>query len=353
MTSDYRWQAMQSRNPNYDGEFVYAVRTTGIYCRPTCPARKPKRENVEFFAACHLAERAGYRPCKRCHPHEVPADHPQMELVVRVCRYLEQSHMSLPTLNQLSERFHLSADHLQRIFTVTVGVSPRQYADAYRQGRLRGLLRERATVTEAVYAAGYTSNSQVYSQTDDILGMTPTRYRDGAPDTAIHYVVVACDLGYLAVATTEHGVCHISLGDDPDALRNTIAEGFPAAVLSPDDTGLAEAVALITAYIDGDQTEVNLPLDIQATAFQRQVWEALRRIPYGATRTYAELAEMIGRPSAARAVANACGKNPVALTIPCHRIVRADGSMGGYRWGLERKAALLARESAQSQPSEI
>ena len=347
MNSKTRWQAVLSRDPDYDGQFVYAVRTTGIYCRPTCPARKPKRENVEFFGLCHLAQQAGYRPCKRCQPNTKVSRHPHTDLIIAMCRYLEESHMTAPTLEHLSEQFHLSPDHLQREFKSVVGISPRQYADAHRQGRLRQRLREAATVTAAIYGAGYTSSSQVYEQADNLFGMTPTHYRDGAPDTSIQYAIVTCRLGYLAVATTEIGLCHISLGDDPATLQADLHAEFQSATLSPEEAKLAECVALIAAYIDGEQTELNLPLDIQATAFQRQVWEALRRIPYGETRTYSELATMIGKPSAARAVANACGKNPVALAIPCHRIVRTDGGLGGYRWGVGRKETLLAQEADQ------
>jgi len=264
--------------------------------------------------------------------------------VTEICRYLEQPHDSPPTLDNLGGLFHLSPAHLQRVFKRVVGISPRQYADAYRQDRLRNLLHESKTVTDALYRAGYTTSSQVYEGVNDLFGMTPVHYRLGAPETEIRYAIVRCDLGYLLAAATERGVCKISLGDDPAGLKKDLHEEFAQAQFIADEAQLAYATAAITSYIAGEKSTLDLPLDIRATAFQRRVWEALRQIPYGETRSYEELSVMIEQPGAARAVAGACAKNPVALAIPCHRIVRKNGSLGGYRWGLLRKEKLLMTE---------
>jgi AraC family transcriptional regulator, regulatory protein of adaptative response / methylated-DNA-[protein]-cysteine methyltransferase len=342
-TDDY-WQAIQTRDVRYDDQFVYAVKTTGIYCRPTCPAKRPQRNRVEFFGSSSLAEVAGYRPCKRCNPNNQLTPHPYAARVTEICRYLEQAHDPPPTLDALGRRFHLSPAHLQRVFKRVVGISPRQYADACRQNRLRELLREQGTVTDALYQAGYADGSRVYDGVDNLLGMTPVHYRRGAPDTEIRYAIVTCDMGYLLAATTDRGICKISLGDTPSALEQELCDEFPQAQLIMDEARLAYATAAIIAFIVGARPALDLPLDVRATAFQRRVWEALRQIPYGETRSYEELAAMIQQPSAARAVGKACAKNPVALAIPCHRIVRKDGNMGGYRWGLKRKEKFLATE---------
>ncbi len=346
MQDNTYWQAVQSRDVIYKDQFVYAVRTTGIYCRPTCPARRPHRDNVEFFDTCNEAEVAGYRPCKRCNPNDQATTDPYAVRVTEICRYLEQPHDPAPTLNDLGRLFHLSPTHLQRVFKRIVGISPRQYADTYRQNRLRDLLRENNTVTDALYQAGYTASSQVYESVNDMFGMTPVHYRRGAPETDIRYAIVPCEMGYLLAAATERGVCKISLGDDPSELEKALHEEFGQAQLIADEAHLAYATTAITSYIAGEKLTLELPLDIRATAFQRRVWEALRQIPYGETRSYEELSEMIQQPGAARAVAGACAKNPVALAIPCHRIVRKDGSLGGYRWGSARKEKLLATENS-------
>jgi AraC family transcriptional regulator of adaptative response/methylated-DNA-[protein]-cysteine methyltransferase len=348
--NDY-WQAVKSRDASFDDEFVYAVTTTGIYCRPTCPARRPHRKNVMFFTSPEDAERAGYRPCKRCNPDNQPEPDPYTASVIQMCRYLEQGHASPPTLDDLGRLFHLSPAHLQRVFKRIVGVSPRQYADACRQNRLRDLLQDDTTVTDALYEAGYTSSSQVYEMADNLFGMAPTHYRQGAPNTTIRYTIVTCEMGCLLAATTERGLCKIALGNDAVTLEQALQNEFSQAELTRDDAYLADTAAAISAFIAGEQITFNLPLDIRATAFQRRVWEALRQIPYGETRSYKELAEMVGQPNAARAVAGACAKNPVALVIPCHRIVRTNGDSGGYRWGLERKETLLATERNRANQS--
>ncbi len=337
------WQAVQQRDDQYDGAFVYAVKTTGVYCRPTCASRRPHRKNVDFFADPAAAEQAGYRACKRCTPNRNQQHEPHLDLIVAVCRYLEAAQQGIPTLDELGKQFNMSPFHLQRTFKRVVGVTPRQYADAHRQGRLRALLRERNTVTEAIFAAGYESVSQVYG--DDALGMVPIHYREGGDTLEIIYTVTPCTLGHLLVAATERGVCKVSLADTPDVLLEDLHDEFPQAVLTADDSDALTAwVDVIAAYVAGQQTALNLPLDIQATSFQRRVWAALRSIPYGDTRTYTDVAEMIGQPTAVRAVSRACATNPVAMVIPCHRVVGKNGTLNGYRWGLERKRALLEQE---------
>lgn len=347
MLDDQRWNAVIERDAGWNGKFVYAVRTTGIYCRPTCPSRRPFRANVEFFETTDAAEAAGYRPCQRCHPQTDERIEPQLDLIVEVCRYLEAQSERPPTLSELSRRFAISPFHLQRTFKRIVGVSPRQYADAIRQGRLKAFLRDEATVTDALYAAGYGGSSRLYEQVDHALGMTPIHYRKGGEAMKIRYTITPCRLGYLLVAATERGVCKISLGGSEDELLRDLADEFPSAQVTRDGESLALWVSALVEYTDGDRTALDLPLDIQATGFQRKVWEALRTIPYGSTRSYQEVAAMIGQPTAARAVASACASNPVAMAIPCHRVVRQNGDLSGYRWGIERKRALLAHEAGE------
>ncbi|MDX2160010.1 MAG: bifunctional DNA-binding transcriptional regulator/O6-methylguanine-DNA methyltransferase Ada [bacterium] len=348
MNDDQRWQAVTGRDAQADAQFVYAVKTTRIYCRPSCPSRRPHRENVVFYATNAEAENAGYRPCRRCTPHVSARTEPQLDRIVSICRYLETLEGDIPTLQNLSERFALSPFHLQRAFKRIVGVSPRQYADAVRQGRLKAFLKEESTVTEAVYAAGYQTSSRMYAQAPDMLGMTPIHYREGGKTMDITYITAQTRLGVLLVAATERGICSISLGHDETALIDALRDEFPAAALHHGDDGLSQWVNLLIAYADGERVTLDLPLDIQATGFQRKVWEALRAIPYGETRSYTEIAAIIGQPTAARAVAQACASNPAALAIPCHRVVRGDGSLSGYRWGIDRKRALLEQERAAS-----
>lgn len=342
------WQAVLERDQSRDGTFFYGVRSTGIYCRPSCPSRRPGRDQVVFFLQPAQAEQAGFRPCRRCRPLE--AANYQAELVQQACRYIEDNITrpeGPPTLAELGQQVGLSPFHLQRLFKRVTGVSPRQYAEAYRLGQLKTRLKDQESVTGALYSAGYGSSSRLYERASESMGMTPASYRRGGPGTAIHYTVADCSLGRLLVAATGKGVCAVRLGDDDTKLKNELAQEYPAAELYQDESSaLNEWVEEILSYLTGQQPRLDLPLDIQATAFQRQVWEALRTIPYGSTRSYGEVAAALGQPKAVRAVAHACAVNPVALVIPCHRVVRQDGNLAGYRWGLDRKRALLDKERA-------
>lgn len=341
------WQAVVERDTDYDREFVVAVRTTGIYCRPSCPARTPLRKNVEFFALPAAAEQAGYRPCKRCHPREVDARAPQAEMVQQVCDYIAAHLDDSLTLESLGEIVHTNPTHLQRVFKTLMGITPRQYTDACRMETFRQTLRDGAPVTDAVYAAGYSSTSRLYERTDDALGMTPTHYREGGDGIAIAYSLADSPMGRLLVAATKRGISMVSLGDDDSTLVHALHAEFPAATITRDDDTLGEWVQAVVAYLNGWQPHLELPLDVRATAFQQRVWEELRRIPYGQTRTYGQVARALGQPTAARAVARACATNPAALVIPCHRVVRSDGGLGGYRWDIQRKRALLDLEGAE------
>ncbi len=345
MEHDELWTAVLARDAARDGAFVYAVQSTGIYCRPSCPSRKPKREQVNFYRQPAEAEAAGFRPCLRCHPTGEAPDDPNVALMSDVCRYLEQYDDRIPTLDELSARFGLSSYHLQRTFKRIVGVSPRQYAGAYRQARFRAALQDGADVTAAVYHAGYGSGSSAYEESRNALGMTPARYRQGGNEMEIAYVVAPCALGWLLVAATERGLCAVRLGDASQTLIADLRQEFSAATFQPEHAGLQAALVQLTGYLEGREPHLDLPVDVQATAFQQQVWTALQQIPYGATRSYQDVALAIGRPDAVRAVAGACAHNPVALVVPCHRVVRSDGELGGYRWGVERKRAILEQEA--------
>jgi AraC family transcriptional regulator of adaptative response/methylated-DNA-[protein]-cysteine methyltransferase len=347
ISSDERWRAVLERDGSLDGAFVYGVRSTGIYCRPSCPSRKPQRQYVTFFAVPELAEQAGFRPCLRCSPEMHPSLDPQLELVRQVCRLISESAESAdgsPTLVALAEGAGVSPHHLQKLFKRVTGITPRQYADALRLGTLKESLRNGWSVTDAIYKAGYGSSSRLYEQASAQLGMTPAAYRRGGQGMAISYALADCSLGKLLAAATERGICAVSLGDDEAALEVALRREFGAAQLQRDDSALYEWVEPVLQQLEGRRPHVDLPLDVQATAFQRIVWEQLRRIPYGETRSYSQIASAIGRPEASRAVAMACATNPAAVVIPCHRAVRQDGNLGGYRWGVQRKEKLLAQE---------
>ena len=339
---DSRWRAVLDSDRSLDGAFVTAVRTTRIYCRPSCPARKPKRENVEFMATPAEAERAGYRACKRCRPREAGAD-PRRALIERVCERLIEGDAA-PTLAALGAEFRISPFHLQRTFKRITGVTPRQYAAAHRIGRLKEALRADAGVTLAVYRAGYGSSSRVYEDASRTLGMTPAAYGHGGRGMRIAYTVQPCELGRVLVAATDRGIAFISMGDDDAPLESALRHEYPAAEIARDDHGAQQyAVPVLRAIREG-RPDHALPVDVLATAFQARVWQALREIPRGETRSYTEVARAIGRPKAARAVAMACAANPTPIVVPCHRVVHADGTLSGYRWGTARKRELLERE---------
>lgn len=345
---DRRWRAVLGSDRALDGAFVTAVRTTRIYCRPSCPARKPKRENVEFFATPDGAERAGYRACKRCRPRDVALD-PQRALIGRVCDRLAAGDGAAPTLNELGAEFHISPFHLQRTFKRITGVTPRQYAAAHRVGRLKRELRAADGVSGAVYRAGFGSSSRVYEQTGHVLGMTPAAYGRGGRGMRIAYTVEACALGRVLVGATERGIAFISMGDEEAPLKSALFREYPAADIRRDDRAAKVFAAPVLRAIRDGHPDHTLPVDVLATAFQARVWQALREIPRGETRSYGEVARAIGRPTAARAVARACANNPTPLIVPCHRVVHADGTLSGFRWGVGRKRELLERERRSTE----
>ncbi len=342
VSEDIYWRALAAKDAQFDGAFVYAVRSTGIYCRPSCPSRRPRREQVVFFTHPEEAERRGFRPCRRCHPRERRTGLP--EWIERVCRYIEEHRDERVTLAVLSAEARLSPHHLQRSFRRYLGITPRQYAEARRLDSLKGSLRNGHSVTRALYDAGYGSSSRLYERSNTRLGMTPATYRRGGQDMNISYTITDCSLGRLLVAATDRGICALSMGDSDARLEAFLHSEYPNAEIQRDRNGLDRWVSAIARHLAGRQSQLDLPVDVQATAFQWKVWEALRAIPYGNTQSYSEVARTLGRPTATRAVARACATNPVAVVIPCHRVVREDGGLGGYRWGLERKQALLERE---------
>lgn len=337
------WAAVLARDPAYADRFIYAVASTGIYCRPGCASRLPRREHVRFFAAPAEAEAAGFRPCKRCRPDR--GGRTAMLRTIEAARQYLDAHLDESiTLDRLARVVQLSPHHLQRTFKHHVGLSPRRYVEARRLERLKERLREGDTVSRATVEAGFGSTSRLYEQTDAHLGMTPGAYRRGGAGMEISYATAATPLGRLLVAATGRGVCAVTLGDNDAALEAALRREYPRATIEPAGEGLREWVEAIVAYLEGARPRLPLPLDLPATDFQRRVWQALQEIPYGATRSYRELAEAIGAPTAARAVARACASNRVALLIPCHRVVRGDGDLSGYRWGRERKRKLLELE---------
>lgn len=337
---DQRYEAVLNRDATAVGAFVYAVRTTGIYCLPTCAARRPRRENVVFYPSPVEAERAGFRACRKCDPKGQGGC---PEQIVQACRLLEQAERS-PSLQELADLAGLSRFHFQRLFKQAVGLTPKAYANAVRAKRMQAELRRSNSVTEAIYEAGYDSGSRFYSESDRVLGMTPTRFQQGGAGEVIRFAVGECSLGSILVASTMRGVCAILMGGDPDELARDLQRRFPRAELIGGDVDYERTVAEVIAFVEQPGPNFTLPLDIRGTAFQQQVWKALGEVLPGQTVSYAELAAKLGRPEAVRAVAGACAANAHAVAIPCHRVVRTDGSLSGYRWGVERKRELLQRE---------
>lgn len=342
--NDPRWAAIVARDPGADGQFYYGVRTTGVFCRPSCPSRRARPENVTFFTTREAAERAGFRACRRCRPGELSAAGRQAEWVAEACRLMEASE-ELPDLAALAAKVRVSPYHFHRTFKSVTGVTPKQYAIARRSERLRRELARGRSVTDAIYEAGYNSNGRFYAQADDVLGMTPSSFRAGGANTAMHFAVGECSLGSILVASSSRGICAILLGDDPDALMRNLQDQFPKAELIGGDTAFEQLVAKVVGFVEAPARGFDLPLDIRGTAFQQRVWQALREIPAGSTASYSDIAARIGAPKAVRAVGQACGANHIAVAIPCHRVVRTDGDLSGYRWGIERKRTLLAREA--------
>lgn len=340
---DTRWAAVIARDAAFDGRFYYAVETTGVFCRPSCPARRPNRANVGFHDTAEDAESAGFRPCKRCKPGGPTLVERHAGRVREACRLIEAA-ADAPKLDDLAAAVGLSPYHFHRIFTAALGVTPKAYAIAQRNKRVRDELGRSATVTQAIYGAGFNSNGRFYAASSQVLGMTPSEFRSGGSAMEIKFAVGACALGAVLVAASEKGVCAILLGDDPEILLNSLQDQFPRARLLGGDRDFERLAAKVIAFVEAPRGGLDLPLDIQGTAFQHRVWEALRRIPVGATASYADIAEAIGAPKSVRAVARACAANRLAVAIPCHRVVRTDGSLSGYRWGIARKRALLARE---------
>ncbi len=340
-----RWDAVQRRERAADGVFYYSVRTTGVYCRPSCGARPARRENVAFHASCAEAESAGFRPCLRCRPDLPPLAERQAQLVAAACRLIEASEEE-PSLDALAASAGMSRFHFHRVFKAQAGVTPKAYAGAVRAARVRAGLAQGAPVTDALYAAGFQSSSRFYAGADAMLGMAPARFRSGGAGEEIRFAVAACSLGAILVASTGRGICAILMGDDPEALVHDLQDRFPKARLVGADAGFERTVALVVGFVEAPRLGLDLPLDVRGTAFQQRVWEALRAIPAGVTVSYTELAQRIGSPNAVRAVAGACAANPVAVAIPCHRVVRNDGGLSGYRWGIARKRALIDREKS-------
>lgn len=344
-----RWQKVLNRDKASDGAFVYAVRTTGVYCRPSCPSRRGKRENVQFFDRCEDAERAGYRPCMRCRPHlsqtlaaQDNARH--AEMVASACRFIETAE-EVPSLEDIAAFVKASPAHFHRIFKAFTGLTPKAYADAHRARKMRAALDEpRIRVTDAIYDAGYNSSSRFYEASARILGMTPRAYRQGGKDADIRFAIGQSALGAVLVAASGKGVCAILMGDDPQELIGDLERRFPKANLIGADRDFEDVVAQVVGFVEAPGIGLDLPLNLQGTAFQQRVWQALRDIPAGKTVSYTEIAERIGAPKSVRAVAQACAANKIAVAVPCHRVVRNDGGISGYRWGVERKRDLLERE---------
>jgi AraC family transcriptional regulator of adaptative response/methylated-DNA-[protein]-cysteine methyltransferase len=357
--NDPRWAAVRARNAEADGTFYYGVSTTGVYCRPSCTARPARPENVSFYRTPEEAEKAGFRPCKRCRPDRPAVSGQYLDRVTRACRIMEESENS-PRLDALAKEAGMSPHHFHRIFKQVTGVTPRQYAAARREKRVREELRRGSAVTNAIFDAGYNSNSRFYEKSDQVLGMTPTRYRTGGSGTDIRFALGECSLGSILVAQSDRGICAILLGDDPDKLLHDLQDSFPRANLIGGDADFEQLVAQVVGFIEVPALGLDLPLDVRGTAFQQRVWQALRGIPAGQTASYTDIAKRIGAPRAVRAVAQACATNRLAVAIPCHRVIRSDGALAGYRWGVERKRTLLQNEAgtetgkkAQAEPAGV
>jgi AraC family transcriptional regulator of adaptative response/methylated-DNA-[protein]-cysteine methyltransferase len=343
VSQEAQWNAVVARDAAHDGRFVFAVSSTGVFCRPSCAARRPRRENVQFFPTPEQAEKAGYRACLRCRPKSVSGN-AQSDEVKAICRFIEQ-HLDEPlTLGRLGKEFHQSPFHLQRRFKAVLGITPREYADSCRMRLLKRNLQAGDSVTRAMYDAGYGSSSRLYEKTASQLGMTPDKYRRGAIAAAIRYACADSPLGRMLIAATDRGICAIQFARTDGELIEGLKREFPFAMRKSDDGGLRSWVSALLKHMRGKDLDSSLPLDIRATAFQRRVWEYLQSIPFGNTESYSQVAKGIGQPTAVRAVARACATNPVAVAIPCHRVVSKDGTMGGYRWGIERKKTLLQME---------
>ncbi len=347
--ADPRWAAVRTRDAKADGTFYYSVQTTGVYCRPSCAARPALPENVRFHASTLDAEQAGFRPCKRCKPTQASPVAHHAALVTEACRIIEAAETP-PTLDELAARVGLSAHHFHRIFKQATGLTPKAYANAQRARRVRNELAApvSSSVTDAIFNAGYNATSRFYEEADGVLGMTPTRFQAGGKQVTIRFAIGQCSLGAILVAQSERGVCAILMGDDAQVLAQDLQDRFPQGHLVGDDRSFDALVAQVVAFVEAPGLGLALPLDVQGTAFQQRVWQALQAIPAGETASYADIAQRIGSPTAARAVAQACAANALAVAIPCHRVVRNDGALSGYRWGVERKQALLEREQRQA-----
>ena len=337
------WKSLLAHDPRADGEYYYSVETTGVYCRPSCAARPARPENVQFHASCEDAERAGFRPCKRCKPNGLSLLEQHAKAVTSICRLIENTETP-PPLAELAKHAALSPCHFHRVFKSITGLTPKGYGMAHRAARIKNEIGRSRTVTEAVYGAGYNSSGRFYEQSNELLGMTPTKFRSGGADTEIRFAIGECSLGAILVAMTERGLCAILLGDDPELLARDLQDRFPNADLIGGDGEFEKLVSQVIGFVDAPGHGLDLPLDIRGTAFQQRVWQALRDIPVGSRATYSEIAQRIGLPKAVRAVARACAANTLAVAIPCHRVVRTDGGLSGYRWGVERKRALLDKE---------
>ena len=342
---DMRWDAVIAKDKGVDGQFYYSVRTTGVYCRPSCPARPALRENVAFHSSCEAAEAAGFRACKRCRPREASQSERHAALVASACALITRSE-DPPRLAALAAASGLSPFHFHRVFKAATGLTPKAYADAHRADRVRRALPSSTTITGAIYDAGFNSNGRFYAASAQVLGMTPGRYRAGGDLTQIRFAIGECSLGSILVAATEKGVCAILLGRDPDALVRQLQDRFTKAELIGGDAAFEKLVAKVIGFVEQPRLGLDLPLDVQGTAFQQRVWRALRNIGVGNTASYGDIAARIGQPKSTRAVAQACAANMIAVAIPCHRVIRTDGQLSGYRWGVQRKRALLERESS-------